>query len=109
MAVKRITAANENLINGRSREEAQHYWAEAHGKLVANNPNLQRYHHYFSLPEAYAAEIKPTFIGISMFWREVRCLMVPPAPDAWFPVRADDEHVFDLTRRWPIDDQHADI
>lgn len=109
MAIKRITAANENLSNGRSREEAQHYWAETHGKLVANNANLQRYHHYFSLPEAYSAEIKPTFIGISMFWREDPFMMGQPSPDGWFPVRADDEHVFDRTRRWPIDDQHADI
>ena len=52
MAIKRITAANENLTNGRSRVEAQHYWAESHGKLVANGAALQRYHHYFSLPEA---------------------------------------------------------
>jgi uncharacterized protein (TIGR02118 family) len=109
MTIKRITAANENLTNGRSREQAQHYWAETHGKLVANNPNLKRYHHYFSLPEAYNAEIKPTFIGISMFWREDPFMMTQPAPDGWFPVRADDEHVFDRTRRWPIDDQHADI
>ncbi len=56
MAIKRITAANENLTNGRSRVEAQHYWAESHGKLVANSAALQRYHHYFSLPEAYDSE-----------------------------------------------------
>jgi uncharacterized protein (TIGR02118 family) len=109
MAIKRITAANENLTNGRSRQEAQHYWAESHGKLVANNPNLLRYHHYFSVPEAYESEPKPTFMGISMFWREDPFLMGQPTPDGWFPVRADDEHVFDRTRRWPIDDQHADI
>ena len=70
IVIKRITAANENLTSGRSREEAQHYWAETHGKLVANSPTLNRYHHYFSLPEAYASEPKPTFIGISMFWRD---------------------------------------
>ena len=35
MAIKRITAANENLTSGRTREEAQRYWAEVHGKLVA--------------------------------------------------------------------------
>ena len=109
MAIKRITAANENLVNGRSRVQAQDYWAETHGKLVANNPNLRRYHHYFSLPEAYESEPKPTFIGISMFWRDDPFMMTQPAPDGWFPVRADDEHVFDRTRRWPIDDQHADI
>ena len=67
MPIKRITAANENLTSGRSREEAQHYWAESHGKLVANNSNLRRYYHYFSLPEAYASDPKPTFIDISMF------------------------------------------
>ena len=109
MTIKRITAANENLTNGRSRTEAQQYWAETHGKLVANNPNLLRYHHYFSLPEAYESEPKPTFMGISMFWREDPYLVSQPSPDVWFPVRADDEHVFDRTRRWPIDDQHADI
>jgi uncharacterized protein (TIGR02118 family) len=109
MAIKRITAANENLTNGRSRTEAQHYWAETHGKLVANNPNLRRYHHYFSLPEAYESTPKPTFIGISMFWRDDPFMMSQPAPGGWFPVREDDQHVFDRTRRWPIDDQHADI
>ena len=64
MAIKRITAANENLTNGRSRVEAQHYWAETHGKLVANGPALRRYHHYFSLPEAYDSEPKPTTSSI---------------------------------------------
>jgi len=110
MAIKRITAANENLTNGRDRVEAQHYWAESHGKLVANSAALQRYHHYFSVPEAYNNEPKPTFIGISMFWRENP--MAPqqaPDPNGWFPVGPDDRHVFDRTRRWPIDDQHADI
>src|SRR5690606_2230433 len=110
MAIKRITAANENLTNGRSRVEAQHYWAESHGKLVANGPALRRYHHYFSLPEAYDNEPKPTFIGISMFWRDDPLLQQQPRPEgAWFPVREDDQHVFDRSRRWPIDDQHADI
>ena len=52
MAIKRITAANENKVNGRTRRQAQAYWAESHGKLVANNPNLKTYHHYFSVPEA---------------------------------------------------------
>jgi uncharacterized protein (TIGR02118 family) len=111
MTVKRITAANENLVNGRSRTQAQNYWAETHGKLVANNPSLQRYHHYFSLPEAYdsTSTPKPTFIGISMFWREPPFAPFQPSPDGWSPVRPDDEHVFDRSRRWPIDDQHADI
>ena len=89
MAIKRITAANENLTNGRDRVEAQHYWAESHGKLVANNAVLQRYHHYFSVPEAYDHEPKPTFIGISMFWREdPLALPAPPDPNRWFPVGA---------------------
>jgi len=110
MAIKRITAANENLTNGRSRIEAQQYWAESHGKLVANSPLIKRYHHYFSLPEAYESEPKPTFIGISMFWRDDPLAAPrPPAPDAWSPFGPDDRHVFDRTRRWPIDDQHADI
>ena len=110
MAIKRITAANENLTSGRPRVEAQHYWAESHGKLVANSPALQRYHHYFSLPEAYDNDPKPTYIGISMFWRENQ--LAPPQPqpaDGWFPVGPDDRHVFDRTKRWPTDDQHADI
>lgn len=110
MAIKRITAANENLSNGRSRVEAQHYWAESHGKLVANNANLLRYHHYFSVPEAYDGEPKPTFMGISMFWRENPLAVQQPQPaDGWFPVGPDDRHVFDRTKRWPTDDQHADI
>ena len=110
MAIKRITAANENLTNGRDRVEAQHYWAESHGKLVANNAILKRYHHYFSVPEAYEHEPKPTFIGISMFWRDdPLAIPGPPDPNRFFPVRGDDEHVFDRTIRWPIDDQHGDI
>ena len=110
MAIKRITAANENLTSGRPRVEAQHYWAESHGKLVANGAALKRYHHYFSLPEAYDNEPKPTFIGISMFWRDNPLAPQQPQPtDGWFPVGPDDRHVFDRTKRWPIDDQHADI
>jgi uncharacterized protein (TIGR02118 family) len=109
MTIKRITAANENHVNGRNRRQAQAYWAESHGKLVANNPNLKRYHHYFSVPEAYDNDPKPTFMGISMFWREDPYVMAPfPAPD-WSPVGADDRHVFDRSERWPTDDQHADI
>ena len=38
MVIKRITAANPNLTSGRSRTEAQNYWAKTHGHLVANNP-----------------------------------------------------------------------
>jgi uncharacterized protein (TIGR02118 family) len=109
--VKRITAANENLTSGRTREQAQTYWAEVHGKLVANNAQILRYHHYFSLPEAYQNEPKPTFIGISMFWRETATPSGPP-PDlrtTWNPFWADDTQLFDRTSRWPIDDQHADI
>jgi uncharacterized protein (TIGR02118 family) len=110
MTIKRITAATENLTSGRSREEAQLYWAKSHGTLVANNDNLLRYHHYFSLPEAYSAEIKPNFIGISMFWRKDPFMSGQQAnQDRFFPVREDDQHLFDRTRRWPIDDQHADI
>jgi uncharacterized protein (TIGR02118 family) len=109
MTIKRITAANENLVNGRNRRQAQAYWAESHGKLVANNPNLRRYHHYFSVAEAYDSEPKPTFMGISMFWRDDPFIAQPfPSPD-WSPVGADDRHVFDRSKRWPIDDQHCDI
>jgi uncharacterized protein (TIGR02118 family) len=109
MTIKRITAANENKVNGRTRRQAQAYWAETHGKLVANNPNLKRYHHYFSVPEAYEGDIKPTFMGISMFWRDDPFLVQAfPAPD-WSPVGPDDRHVFDRSTRWPTDDQHADI
>src|SRR5581483_5672018 len=110
MTIKRITAANENLVNGRSRRQAQAYWAETHGKLVANNPNLKRYHHYFSVPEAYDNDPRPTFMGISMFWRENPLAQNVPFPAAdWSPVGPDDRHVFDRSERWPTDDQHADI
>src|SRR5215471_200261 len=108
--IKRITAANENLVNGRSRRQAQAYWAESHGKLVANSPILKRYHHYFSVPEAYDNDPKPTFMGISMFWRENPLAQNQPFPAAdWSPVGPDDRHVFDRSERWPTDDQHADI
>ena len=120
IAIKRITAANENLTSGRSRQEAQHYWAETHGKLVANSPTLDRYHHYFSLPEAYESEPLPTFIGISMFWRDDPFALPNLADDGQpldpftrfyrnQPAGNDDAQLFDRTRRWPIDDQHADI
>jgi uncharacterized protein (TIGR02118 family) len=110
VGIKRITAANENFTSGRNRVEAQHYWAETHGKLVANGPSLRRYHHYFSIPEAYESEPRPTFMGISMFWRDDPLAPQQPQPaGVWFPVREDDSHVFDRTKRWPTDDQHADI
>jgi uncharacterized protein (TIGR02118 family) len=118
LAIKRISAANENVNTGRSRLEAQHYWAESHGRLVANGPTLRRYHHYFSLYEAYQNEPKPTFIGISMFWHDDP---LAPAPidgaemDDFTrfyrnqPGGSDDRQLFDRERRWPIDDQHANI
>ena len=108
--IKRLTAANENLTSGRTREQAQHYWAETHGRLVANNPNLRRYHHYFSVPEAYDFEPRPTFIGVSMFWRDDPfSVFTPfPAPD-WAPVGPDDRQLFDRSPRWPFDGQWADI
>ena len=118
MAIKRITAANENTYTGRSRMEAQHYWAETHGKLVANSPTLRRYHHYFSLYEAYQNEPTPTFIGISMFWRD-NPLNVPARSEAdrdpftnYYrsqPLGSDDRQLFDREKRWPTEDQHADI
>ncbi len=110
MVVKRITAANPNLTSGRSRTEVQDYWADSHGKLVANRPNLERYYHYFSLPEAYEHEPAPTFVGISMFWHEDPLVVNTPGTDmSWSPVPADDRQLFDRTDRWPRDDQHAVI
>jgi uncharacterized protein (TIGR02118 family) len=109
MAIKRITAANENKVNGRTRRQAQAYWAETHGKLVANNTNINRYHHYFSVPEAYDGDIKPTFMGISMFWRGDPFSTAAFPSAEWAPIGPDDRHVFDRSTRWPTDDQHADI
>jgi uncharacterized protein (TIGR02118 family) len=116
ITIVRITAANQNLTSGRSREQAQHYWAESHGKLVAHSSTLRRYHHYFSLPEAYENDPKPTFIGISKFWRDDPLALPGSGPQDDFarfyanqPGGSDDRQLFDRTRRWPIDDQHADI
>ena len=120
MVIKRITAANPNLTSGRSRTEAQNYWAKTHGHLVANNPNLRRYHHYFSPPEAYALDEPPTWIGISMFWRDNPFVLPgevdPNSPQGIFqkfyqnqPLGSDDRQLFDREKRWPIDDQHCDI
>ena len=109
MAIKRITAANENLTKGRTREEAQVYWADSHGKLVANRPTLARYHHYFSVPEAYDSEPRPTFIGISMFWNKDPLAVNQMPPGAWWPIGPDDRQLFDREPRWPRHDQHADI
>ena len=96
--------------------EAQHYWAETHGKLVANSSSLRRYHHYFSLYEAYQSEPRPTFIGISMFWRDNPLAIGSAADDDEFarfyrsqPLGSDDRQLFDREPRWPVDDQHADI
>ena len=108
--IKRLTAANENLSTGRTREQAQQYWAETHGKLVANNPNLRRYHHYFSVPEAYEGPLKPTFIGVSMFWRDDPFSVFTPFPAPDFaPVGPDDRQLFDREPRWPFNGQWADI
>ena len=110
MGIKRITAANENLVSGRSRTEAQQYWAESHGKLVANNAGIQRYHHYFSLPEAYENEPKASYIGISMFWRSDLDVMFKQQIQPNVPANGtDDRQLFDRDPRWPTDDQHADI
>ena len=109
MAIKRITAANENLTSGRPREQAQAYWADSHGKLVANRPTLLRYHHYFSVPEAYDAAPRPTFIGISMFWNQDPLAIDQMPPGAWWPIGPDDRQLFDREPRWPRNDQHADI
>jgi uncharacterized protein (TIGR02118 family) len=87
----------------------QEYWADSHGKLVANRPNLQRYYHYFSLAEAYEHEPAPTFVGISMFWHEDPLVVNVPSGDTWSPVGPDDRQLFDRTPRWPRDDQHAVI
>ena len=87
---------------------------------MANSPILRRYHHYFSLPEAYASEPKPTFIGISMFWRDDPFAIPQLASDGQpldlftrfyrnQPAGSDDAQLFDRTRRWPRDDQHAEI
>jgi uncharacterized protein (TIGR02118 family) len=110
MGIKRITAANENLTSGRPREEAQQYWAESHGKLIANNPAIMRYHHYFSLPEAYENDPKPSYIGISMFWRsDLETMFAQRVVPAVPANGTDDRQLFDRDPRWPTDDQHADI
>jgi uncharacterized protein (TIGR02118 family) len=110
VGIKRITAANENLTSGRSRVEAQAYWADSHGKLIANNPAILRYHHYFSLPEAYENDPKPSYIGISMFWRSDLDTMFAQRVVPSVPANGtDDRQLFDRDPRWPTDDQHADI
>ena len=120
MVIKRITAANPNLTSGRNITETQHYWARTHGPFVAHAPTLRRYHHYFTTPEAYALEPKPTFIGISMFWRDDHLRMPGDwekgsEAEAWQtyyanqPGGSDDRQLFDRTERWPTDDQHCDI
>src|SRR5690606_4006876 len=77
---------------------------------VANNPSILRYHHYFSLEEAYANEPRPTFIGISMFWRSDLEQMFSQQIPAGVPANSsDDRQLFDREPRRPIDDQHADI
>ena len=86
---------------------------------MANAPNLRRYHHYFSLPEAYESDPKPTFIGISMFWRDDPFGIAPLTPEQQMdpfmrfyrnqPGGSDDAQLFDRSKRWPVDDQHADI
>ena len=108
--IKRLTAATENLTAGRSREQAQMYWAQTHGKLVANNPNLRQYHHYFSVPQAYQGPLKPTYIGVSMFWRDDPFSVFTPFPAPDFaPVGPDDRQLFNREPRWPFDGQWADI
>ena len=109
MTVKLLTAANENRTAGRTREQAQVYWAEVHGKLVANRPTLRRYHHYFSIPEAYEMNPKPTFIGVSMFWNVEPLAPTQMPPDAFWPIGPDDRQLFDREPRWPRNDQHASI
>ena len=105
MVIKRITAANENLTSGRSRVEAQQYWADSHGKLIANNPAIMRYHHYFSLPEAYENDPKPSYIGISMFWRSDLDTMFAQRVVPSVPANGtDDRQLFDRDPyHWPTD------
>ena len=107
--IKRLTAANENLTAGRTREQAQEYWAEVHGKLVANRPTLVRYHHYFSSPEAYASKPAPTFIGVSMFWNAEPLNAQQMPPGAFWPIGEDDAQLFDRTDKWPRHGQWADV
>ena len=119
MAIKWISGMIENPASGRSRLEAQKYWAESHGTLNANvGANLRRYHHYFSLPEAYESEPKATFIGITMVWPRDPSVdwswqpgppPSPPTPEGWIPWRADDRNLFDRRRDWPLHEQHARI
>ena len=96
MAVKRITAANENKVNGRSRRQAQAYWAESHGKLVANNPNLKTLPPLLQrargLRRRHQADVHGHLDVLAR--RPVSLVAAFPAPD-WSPVGPDDRHVFD--------------
>jgi uncharacterized protein (TIGR02118 family) len=59
---------------------------------------------------AYAGPLKPTFIGVSMFWRDDPFSVFTPFPAPDFaPVGPDDRQLFDREPRWPFDGQWADI
>jgi uncharacterized protein (TIGR02118 family) len=52
----------------RTLPQFHNYWGESHGPLFANTKSLRRYVQHLTLPEAYGADPKPTFDGVSMFW-----------------------------------------
>ncbi len=115
MAIKWISGMNENPANGLTRSEAQRYWAESHGTLNANiGYNIHRYYHYFTLPEAYEAEPKPTFMGITMLWPRDPAhpwswSATDPIPPEVHPTRPDDRWLFDRSDRWPVHRQASHI
>ena len=115
MAIKWISGMNENPANGLSRLEAQRYWAESHGTLNANiGHNILRYYHYFSLPEAYQAEPKPTFMGITMLWprdpeHPWSWSATDPLPPGRYPTGPDDRWLFDRSGNWPAHRQDSHI
>ncbi len=83
----KVIAPAQHHPGNRDLAAFHNYWGESHGPLFANTRNLRRYVQHLTLPEAYGADPKPTFDGVSMFWFDSLASQ---------EVRTDDADVLDL-------------
>ena len=133
--IKVLAAAQRHPTN-RSIDAFQRYWAETHGPLFANSPQLRRYVQHITLAEAYGNAPDPTYDGASMFWYddyapadvaadepEIQALVDavrgvgsataaasrPHVTPLLHEVLKDDVQLFDRSITWPMNQKRASV
>src|SRR5688572_267180 len=110
----RLIAATLKHPTNRTMREFHRYWADSHGPLCAQAPDVRRYALHLTLDEAYGDEPAPTFDGASISsFDDLDALLAhatrPESIAMWTATFVDDALLFDRATSWPTDHRKAGV